>query len=471
MDDRGINQEITEYFGVRTSISETNGEPDYRYFPYYKEGVLQGFKRKSLKDKRDQTFIGNGKDAELFGQQLVKGTKFVIITEGEEDTMAAKQIMRETGKNYNVVSLPNGANIKGLQKNYHFLYEFTQITVAFDNDEPGKKASSAAAKIFDPGQLKVAEFKEFKDTNDYLRAGDSKSWWNCIYNATARKPDGIVTISDIWEEATRRPEWGLPWPWPSLTQVTYGRRGGEIYGVGAGTGVGKSEFFKELVDQVIQRDGLPIGCAFLEEPAAQSAKRIAGKVANKKFFIPDADYSQDELETSLRSLDNKLWLYDHNGYKDWDSIKSYFKYLARSVGVKDFILDNLTAVVAQEENEYSALNAIMEEMASLAIELDARIYYASHLRKAAQKPHEEGGRVQLMEFKGSGAMGNWSNFIFGIERDTQNPVFSQRNTSVLRVLKDRYTGLSNGFTVELWYDHDTSVYREKTEEDGVELDY
>ena len=788
LDDRNINEHAARYFGVHTSMSEQTGEPEYRYYPYCKNGHIVAYKRKKISDKRDQMFIGDTSDLELFGQQNVKGTQFVIITEGEEDALAAWQIMQQNKKNYNIVSLPNGANIKAMQTNYNWLYEFTQITVAFDNDDPGKKAAAAAAKIFDPGQLKVAEFKEFKDSNDYLKAGAYKEWWNAIYNATAKKPDGIVTISDIWEEATRRPEWGLNWPWPKLTQATYGRRGGEIYGVGAGTGCGKaihvdelvpmndgslkravhiqigdvlsngikvlnvseiwknrptykvsfddgtsylvdenhewyvstqkrrtiqkekvetkiiaknylypnstrkrysvditpiqyeeqkltvdpylfgywlgdgnsscgmitvhtddqynivdnyltesvayskyglklswltpllrklgvlynkhipseylhssteqrmqllrglldsdgsvengtayfyntnsrlamevlelsrslgyksrmytknaklygkdcgltyairiqqhddsvlfrldrkqkllrrqqdsakrkfissveyvglqdticytvegglfllngftwthnSEWFKELVDQVIIEDDMPIGCAFLEEPAAQSAKRIAGKRANKKFFIPDADYSQDELEHHLRLLDNKLWLYDHNGYKNWDSIKGYFKYLARSVGVKDFILDNLTAVVAQEENEYSALNAIMEEMASLAVELDARIYYASHLRKASNTPHEEGGRVQLMEFKGSGAMGNWSNFIFGIERNTQHPDPAARNTSTLRVLKDRYTGLSTGFTCELWYDHDTGKYREKLDTDGVDLDY
>lgn len=216
---------------------------------------------------------------------------------------------------------------------------------------------------------------------------------------------------------------------------------------------------------------MPIGCAFLEEPAAQSAKRIAGKRALKKFHIPDSDYTQDELEGALRLLDNKLWLYDHNGYKDWDSIKGYFKYLARAMGVRDFILDNLTAVVAQAENEYSELNAIMEEMASLAVELDCRIYYASHLRKPQGKPHEEGGRVQLTEFKGSGAMGNWSNFIFAIERDTQAKDPNDRNTSTFRILKDRYTGLSAGTTFELWYDHLTGKYREKTEEDGIDTDY
>lgn len=198
-----------------------------------------------------------------------------------------------------------------------------------------------------------------------------------------------------------------------------------------------------------------------------SAKRIAGKQANTKFFLPDAEYEQADLEYHLRQLDGKLWLYDHNGYKDWSSIESYFKFLGRSMGIKHFILDNLTAVVAQEEQENRALNAIMEKMASLAIELDASIYYASHLRKASGTPHEEGGRVQLREFYGSGAMGKWSHYIFAQERNTQDPDPSGRNTTIFRILKDRYTGLSTGLTFPLWYDHSTGIYREKTENDSM----
>lgn len=465
--DRCISKAAAEHYGVRTSFNTETGEPEYRYFPYY-QGEHLCFKRKKIGDKSNQLFIGNTKNEpfNLFGKEKVLGTNFIIICEGEEDTLAAYDLLAKSKKQYNVVSLPNGANIRHLQDNLKWLYEFTCITLAFDNDEPGKKCAEKAAKLFDPGQCKVAKFKDYKDSNDYLVAGKYKDWLSCIYNATVMKPDGIVTISDIWEEATRKPEWGLPWPWEKLTNATYGRRRGEIYGIGAGTGVGKSEFFKEVVDRVINIDGLPIGCAFLEEPAPMSAKRIAGKRVNKLFHIPDSDYEQEELESSLRLLDNRLWLYNHNGQKDWDAIKQYFKFLARSIGVKDFILDNLTAVVAQEENEYHALNAIMEEMASLSSELDCNIYYASHLRKATGTPHEEGGRVQLTEFKGSGAMGNWSNFIFALERDTQAPDPVVKNTTTFRVLKDRYTGLSTGYTFDLWYDHNTGMWREKTDEDN-----
>lgn len=472
LEDRGISQEAAEFFGVRTSFSEETGEPEYRYFPYY-QGDHLCYKRKCIKDKKDQSLIGHnrGVSFNLFGQHLTKGTNFLVVVEGEEDTLAAYDILKSQKKSYNVVSLPNGANVKSIQDNYKWLYEFTTITICFDNDTPGHKAADQVSKLFDPGQVKVAELKDLKDTNDYLKADKNKEWLSSIYNAAVRKPTGIITISDIWDQALKKPEYGEPWPWPTLTKLTYGRRPGEIYGIAATAGAGKTEFAKEIVYQTIFVDKSKIACAFLEEAAPLSAKRIAGKLYNQPFHIPDVDYNVEDLEDALRQLDNKLWLYEHSGYKSWADIKQYFKYCNRALGINDFILDNLTAITAQEENEYTALNRIMEELSSLANELESKIYYMAHLRKATGTDHANGGQISLVELKGSGAIANWSNYIFALERNTQSPDPNVRNTSTLRVLKDRMLGLSVGSTIELWYDHNTARYREKTEEDGVEIDY
>jgi len=139
-----------------------------------------------------------------------------------------------------------------------------------------------------------------------------------------------------------------------------------------------------------------------------------------------------------------------------------------ALGIKDIVLDHLTALVAQEDNEYKALNRIMEEMASLVQELGFTLFYVSHLRKASGLAHEEGGRVTADQFKGSGAIVYWSNFLFGIERNQQAEDISERNTTVFRILKDRNTGLGTGVTFKLWYDHDTGRWREKTDNDGLE---
>ena len=85
------------------------------------------------------------------------------------------------------------------------------------------------------------------------------------------------------------------------------------------------------------------------------------------------------------------------------------------------------------------------------------IYLVSHLATPEGKPHEEGGRVMLRHFKGSRAIGFWTHFAFGLERNTQAENEAERNCTTFRVLKDRFTGQSNGQV--LYYSYDHASYR------------
>jgi twinkle protein len=120
--------------------------------------------------------------------------------------------------------------------------------------------------------------------------------------------------------------------------------------------------------------------------------------------------------------------------------------------VRLFYLDHLTALAAAEDDERTALERIMAEMASLAKELRVIIHFISHLSRPEGKPHEEGGRVMIRHFKGSRAIGFWSHFMFGLERDQQNDDPAVRSVTTFRCLKDRYTGNATGECIHYGYD-------------------
>jgi len=105
----------------------------------------------------------------------------------------------------------------------------------------------------------------------------------------------------------------------------------------------------------------------------------------------------------------------------------------------------------------------MTDLASLVRELHFTLFLISHLSTPEGKPHEEGGRVQIKHFRGSRAIGQWSSFIFGLERDQQNDDEVVRGTTTLRILKDRYTGRATGRTIFFGYDYDTGRLVHKTE--------
>lgn len=463
---RGLRKDVLEEFGVRVGYNDTTGEIDTHYYPLHKAGKLSGYKVRDVATKVFRA-IGDTKRSELFGQQRSgAGGKLLMVTEGELDAVAATQMLRDRGKNYRVVSLSHGANDRSVKVNLEYLETFDTIFLALDQDEAGREAEKAISLVLPHGRVKLMRFSE-KDPCDMLQADKAAEFFNSIWSAQDYRPDGIVSVDDVMEEAMKPVVHGLSWPWDTLTKITYGYRRGEIYGFGAGSGCGKTEGFKEIIDHIINVHDLPVGIIFLEEPVAKTLKVLAGKRANKRFHIPDAGWDVEELAEGIKHLRGKVYLYNHFGSKDWENIKAKIKYMVHTLGIKDIFLDHLTALVAQEADEYKALNRIMEEMASLVQELDCTIFYISHLRKAQGTPHEEGGHVSADQFKGSGAIVFWSNFLFGYERDQQSDDETARNTTKFRVLKDRNTGLATGVTFDLYYNHDTGrwiEYKEVEEE-------
>ena len=47
----------------------------------------------------------------------------------------------------------------------------------------------------------------------YLKAGKGAEFFNSVFAAQAFRPDGIVSVDDVMEEAMKPVEWGLSWPW------------------------------------------------------------------------------------------------------------------------------------------------------------------------------------------------------------------------------------------------------------------
>lgn len=459
---RGISYDACKHYGIRSVYD--GGYDSEHYYPHTRDGKVVSFMKRVVATKGFSQ-IGDKKDLEFFGQSVCgSGGKMIIVTEGQLDAAAAYDMLTKVGKRYRVCSVVNGSSsaVKCFKKNYEWINEFEGIFLAFDQDEPGQAAAEKVASLFSPNKVKNVNFSE-KDANDMLTANKHREFLGAVFNAKEARPAGIVSVDDIYEEAITPPVMGLSWPWETLTDVTYGYRRGEIYGLGAGSGCGKTEAFKEMINHTIQEHGLPAGVIFLEEPAAKTLKVLAGKRVNKRFHIPadkGGDWTINELKEGIDDLKGKVYLYNHFGSKDWASISSKIKYMVISLGIKDIYLDHLTALVAQEDNEYKALNRIMEEMSSLCQELDCTIFYVSHLRKANGTPHEEGGHVSADQFKGSGAIVFWSNFLFGLERNQQAEDVDERNTTTFRVLKDRNTGLATGTTFKLRYDHDTGRWDE-----------
>lgn len=451
---RGITEETCRKFGYQ--VGRDKHGTMVQVAPYYDaDGRLVGQKTRTA--DKEFRFLGNSKEATLFGQNIwPAGGRRVVVTEGEIDAMSVSQIQ---SNKWPVVSIPNGAQgaHKSIAKNLQWLNTFEEVVLLFDNDAPGQAAVQACAPLFPPGKVKVATLPgDRKDPNDLLMAEEGHLLTSIIWDAKVYRPDGIVTLGDIKDKLLRPVEWGLPWWSETLTKLTYGRRFGELYAFGAGTGIGKTDWLTQQIVYDITELKQPVGLFFLEQQPEETGRRVAGKLAGRRFHVPDAGWTNEELSGAIDDLEagGRLFLYDSFGATDWDVIRETMRYLAHSEGVRIFYLDHLTALAAAKEDERKALEVIMAEIGGLVKELDCIIHIVSHLATPEGKPHEEGGRVMIRHFKGSRAIGFWCHYMFGLERDQQAEDEQARSVTTFRVLKDRYTGQATGKIIHLGYDHE-----------------
>lgn len=448
---RGLTEDTCRKFGYQ--VGRDKNDTLVQIAPYYDEaGVMVAQKIRYA--NKEFKFLGEPKRASLFGSNLWNNGKKLVITEGEIDAMSVSQAQNNK---WPVVSIPNGAQgaKKSLTKYLDYLNGFEEVILMFDQDEHGRKATIECAELFAPGKCKIASLP-LKDANECLQAGREQDIIQAIWNAKPYRPDGLVSVADLMDELTKPIEIGYPWWLQPLTDLTFGRRNGEIYGVGAGTGVGKTDFLTQQIAYDIATLGMKVGTIFLEQKPTETAKRIAGKIKGHRFHVPNSGWSPEELVDAMQYLNGKLVMYDSFGETEWDVIRGHIRFMAVAEGIELIYLDHLTAM-ADTADEKGSLEQIMKEMAGLANELGIIITFVSHLTTPEGKPHEEGGRVTIRHFKGSRAIGFWSYLMLGLERDQQADDAKARQTTTLRVLKDRYTGQATGHTFYLGYDGETGM--------------
>lgn len=452
---RKLTEETCKHWGYFTTTH--GGKPVQ--VATYRDALGNPVSQKVRGPEKKFYTLGSHSNDLLYGQWLWRdGGKKVVVTEGEIDALTVSQLQ---GHKWPVVSVPNGAQgaAKAVARSLEWLMKFDEVIFMFDSDEPGRAAAQECAETLPLGRAKIASLP-LKDPNAMLQAGRGGEVIDAMWGAKAFRPDGIVTPADIRDEVMKPIERGLAWWSPQLDALTYGRRFGEIYAVGAGTGVGKTDFLLQQIEYDLVTLGQPVGVFFLEQQPVETGRRLAGKHAGKPFHIPDAGWTADELMAAWSKLETlPLFLFNHFGSADWDNISARIRYLNKAHGVRIFYLDHLTALATGGEDggsEREVLEKIMAEMGGLVKELDIIIILVSHLATPEGKSHEEGGRVTIRHFKGARAIGFWCHYMFGMERDQQAEDERVAKTTIFRALKDRYTGRATGKVIYLGYDEDTT---------------
>ena len=286
-------------------------------------------------------------------------------------------------------------------------------------------------------------------------------WWK----AETYVPDGIVAGSSLWAEVNKpEPKAEAFYPWKGLNEKLYGLRPAELVMVTAGSGLGKSQFLREILYHLLRTTKWNIGGMFLEESVRKTARSIMSLHANKKLHLPDTVVSEQELKESFDATlgTDRIYLFDHFGSTSADNIVNRIRYMAKACDCRVIFLDHLSIIISGQDNgdERKAIDVLMTRLRTLVQELGITLIVVSHLKRPnGNQGHEDGQAVSLSQLRGSGAIAQLSDAVITLERNSMSADANERHTTKVAVAKNRYSGLT-GPACDLKYDVDTGRMHE-----------
>lgn len=451
--DRNVNVNTCERFGVGFNGADL-------VFPYGSAAKV----RKG--GQKDFTITGAWQaNTGLFGQERFSGGgKMIIITEGEIDALSAFQMM---DSKYPVVSVRNGAKaaLKDCKTNYEYLDSFDSIYICFDNDDAGMQATKEVSELF-ARKAKIVKLPNgVKDANDMLKDGRKTEFSVAVWRAETFVPDGIIAGDSLYDEVMK-PIKGADvlYPFAELNKLTYGIRTGELVTITAGSGLGKSQFLREIVWNIMQTSDEKVGLMFMEESVRKTALSLMSLAADKPLHLPDSQASDQEKTDAFNKTlgTGRVYLFDHFGSSDVDNLVNRVRYMAKAMDCKYIFLDHISIVVSAQSNgdERKAIDEIMTKLRTLVAETGISLFCVSHLKRPSDKGHEEGAATSLAQLRGSGSIAQLSDIVIGLERNGQAEDILDRNTTKVRVLKNRFSG-TTGPAGQLLYSLDTGRMTER----------
>ena len=356
------------------------------------------------------------KDAEKIFYNLdnIRTEKECIIVEGEFDVLSFV-----SAGIYNVVSVPNGFNLKG-NINLDYLDNYTEyfenkdtIYIAVDNDEAGQKGQQELIRRLGAEKCKIVNFNDCKDANDYLLKYGKESLKNTIKMAKDVKIEGIFTISDVTEsmlnsyrngqnrgEKTGIPEIDKAWTWRTkevnlwtgyqnegkslfLNQLALIKAiiSGWKFAVFSPENFPLDDFFNDLIETYIGKSCDPF---YSNNYMTESEYKEGMNFIKEHFFViyPDKDF---KIQTIFEKS----------------------KYLVKKKGIRGLIIDPYNTVehlMNNGEREDLYISRFMSQLKRFSVEEDLSVNLVAH-QLTARKNDKDSGRYfrpELNNIKGGG---------------------------------------------------------------------
>lgn len=234
--------------------------------------------------------------------------------------------------------------------------------------------------------------------------------------------------------------------------------------------MGKSVVVDEIATHFIKEHKETVFLCKPEEAPVVTARKLAGKASDSIFDDPNIEFDEQAFAEGSAIIGDNAIIYDSYQKTEWEDVISAMRHAAVAHNCKRAFIDPITCFTVGmsggERND--RLVEIATEAAALAKELDMTIFIFCHLNPPSAGPsHEQGGKVQSVQFAGSRAMMRACHAMIGLEGNKSADLPEQeRNRRDLVLLEDRNFGETG--RINLWYNRDTGRLKELTKEMSVD---
>lgn len=439
-------------YSDREFMPQHGAEVDVICFPFFFQDKLINIKfrgpQKSFK-------MNAGSELLFYNQDSLLNFEEIIIVEGEMDALA----FIECGFD-NVISVPNGANIKlDYLDTYHGLFEnIKRVYLATDQDTKGIELRDELARRLGPERCMIVNFKDCKDANEYLiRYGSD--FHDLIKSAVPIPTKGIITVDHLYNDIRDlfnngiEPGLTLGEPFDSNIKWETGR-------LAIVTGIpssGKSEF----VDYVVTKMNLKLkwkAAFFTPEnyPLKYHYGKLYEKIIGKRFrasFSTSVDF--DMAFEYIR--ENFFYIMNEEDFTV-DFILTHAKILVKTRGVKVIIIDPYNKLDHQyKDSETQYISRFLDKLTNFAKVNDVLVFLVAHPKKMEKDGSGKTRVPSLYDISGSANFYNKTDYGIVVHRQV-----SSENTMLNKVevywSKIKFKHLGEQGKTDLQYDYETGRF-------------
>lgn len=382
---RGIDQASAKFYGVRVT-----DKGSYVYPMYNKSGEIVSSKIR-VGGEKDFRITGDFQNALLFGQQLFgTGGKILTITEGQDDAIAAYKM----GGGFPAVSVHSASTaVKDIKNNLDFVESYEKVKIAFDNDEPGRKAAKEVAELLSPGKAEIVTFTKYKDANDYLLNKDIKGYTTDFWNSKTFSNIGVVKLSEGWEQFKTRLNTKvieIPDYWGEAKRMLRGGFAcGEITTITADTSVGKTTQLVNLFKGILELDPTRNITALMLETTVGELVSFTLMMELGIDLDIGVDTTEQEIEEAFKLFSSIEWtrrlhIIDHIGtFTSTDAIIQKLRNTVMSTSSDLVLIDPLQQAIP--DSEHQTVRSFLDSLLKVAQQLNIAVVQTSHIKNRARK--------------------------------------------------------------------------------------